>query len=312
MAILSLYQGLSAEADQLRSDLAELVGHSNVEKRFEDAGGGLVMITPTPFHWEPLPASARSTQARLREAYKRFSGLVRAVLAGEPDSTKDKLTGLEQQFLNVVNQDKSTEYDTAAKAGDHAVQALARQFAYVEQLHSGEGDPILVPDTNALIFNPALETWRFDDVPRFRMALTPTVLRELDVLKTRNGVREKAERLIRQIREYRRRGRLFDGVPLRKDVSSIFSVATEPLMEASLPWLDPASEDDRLIAVVIDIARRHVRVPVALVTRDTNVENKADFAGLACLYPPEPPELPSIDDPETGERGRAMKGDSRG
>jgi predicted ribonuclease YlaK len=86
--------------------------------------------------------------------------------------------------------------------------------------------------------------------------------------------------------------RLFEGVPLRKGVSSIFSVATEAVMERLLPWLDAANVDDRLIAAVIDIARRHVRVPVAIVTRDTSVENKADFAGPACLYPPEPSALP--------------------
>jgi hypothetical protein len=286
--MFSLYEVLSADVSRLRADLAELVAHSRISRR-DETSGGLVVITPTPFRWEPLSATGRSTQMRVREVHTRFSGLVRAVMAGEPASTLEKLVQLERRFLDVVNQDKPLSYETPLAAGERATEALERQFEYVEQLPSAAGDPILVPDTNALIFNPALETWRFADVRRFRMGLTPTVLRELDVLKTRNGgVGEKAERLIRQIREYRRRGRLFDGVPLYRDVSSIFSVATEPVMATSLPWLDPTNEDDRLIASAIDIGRRHVRVPVALVTRDTNVENKADFAGFACLQPPEP------------------------
>ena len=291
MKIPSLYDVLLAEAEALRSALAELIAHSEVKKRFEHAGGGLVVITPRPFHWQPLSPDGRRIQSRLRTSYRRFSGLVRATVVDEPESTLENLEKLEAQFLSAVDQDEPTDREHAHDAGATAAQALGSQIALVEQLPSDDSRAILVPDTNALIFNPALEMWAFEEVPQFRLAITPTVLRELDLLKTwkKPGVREKAERLIRQVREYRRRGRLFDGVPLRNGVSSIFSVATEPAMEASLPWLDPANQDDRLIASAIDVARRYLRAPVALVTRDANVENKADFAGLACLQPPEPP-----------------------
>jgi hypothetical protein len=51
----------------------------------------------------------------------------------------------------------------------------------------------------------------------------PGVVRELDEHKVhRNAsVRAKANRIARQIGEYRRRGRLTDGVPLRSSVSTI-------------------------------------------------------------------------------------------
>lgn len=283
----SLYTVLINESERIRADLNALINQSRVAKRFDNAGGGLVMITARPFEWEPLPIAARGLQAHLRESYRHFSALVRAVLAAETESTHDELTEVENDVLRILNQDGSIEYDTAANAGRLAADALSRQVAYVEHLWSSNSDPILVPDTNALIFNPALEDWTFaDPLRRFRMAITPTVLAELDLLKTRDVVRQKAERLIRQIREYRRRGRLFDGVPLRTGVSTIFSVAAEPLMEKSLPWLDAMNRDDRLIASTIEIARRNIRAIVAIVTRDANVENKADFAGLPCVHPP--------------------------
>lgn len=54
--------------------------------------------------------------------------------------------------------------------------------------------------------------------------LSPTVLAELDGHKINHRnehVRERAERLVRQIKEYRRRGSLISGVTLRAATSKI-------------------------------------------------------------------------------------------
>jgi predicted ribonuclease YlaK len=59
-------------------------------------------------------------------------------------------------------------------------------------------------------------------------------------------------------------------------------------MEASLPWLDPSSKDDRFIASIIEVMRGRSRSPVVAVTRDINVQNKASFARLPIVEPPEP------------------------
>jgi predicted ribonuclease YlaK len=121
--------------------------------------------------------------------------------------------------------------------------------------------------------------------------LTPTVLSELDQLKINHrnpDVRDKAERLIRQVKEYRRRGRLADGVPIVAGVSTLQTIATEPKLEDSLPWLDPANNDDRFIAAVLEVMRLRPRAPVVLISRDINLQNKAEFAGLPFVEPPEP------------------------
>jgi hypothetical protein len=49
----SVYSVLSYDVQQLRADLRGLIGQSRLKRRFEDAGGGLVMITPTPYRWRP-------------------------------------------------------------------------------------------------------------------------------------------------------------------------------------------------------------------------------------------------------------------
>ena len=78
-----------------------------------------------------------------------------------------------------------------------------------------------MPDTNALLYNPVLEAWQFSDFSCFTIMLTPTVLSELDRLKVEHknvDIQKRADKLIRQIKEYRRRGLLTDGVPLVKNV----------------------------------------------------------------------------------------------
>lgn len=147
----------------------------------------------------------------------------------------------------------------------------------------------MIPDTNALILNVRLEQWSFDWCDAFTIVLTPTVLAELDELKIahRNpDVRTKAERIIRQIKEYGRRGDLRAGVPIVSGRITARSIAVEPRMDESLPWLDAANHDDRLLASTIEIIRRNVRSVVVLVTADINLQNKAQHARLPAIEPP--------------------------
>lgn len=153
------------------------------------------------------------------------------------------------------------------------------------------GDTILVPDANAAIWNPAFEDWRFDELEPFTVALTSTLLSELDELKMRDkneSVREKAESAIRRIAGYRGRGDLRAGVPLRNGVSTARTFSQEPRFEHTLPWLDPTSRDDRLVAQAIEVMRAHPHSAVALVTRDINLTTKADHAEVPVVEPPDP------------------------
>jgi predicted ribonuclease YlaK len=123
------------------------------------------------------------------------------------------------------------------------------------------------------------------------LLLTATVLGELDHLKVAHQnpeFRQKIESLIRRIKGYRGRGKLTVGEVLRKDVSTIRSMAVEPKVGNSLPWLDPTNNDDRLLAAFVEVMRQHPRTPVVLVTRDINLQNKAEYAGLPYVEPPDP------------------------
>jgi len=173
-----------------------------------------------------------------------------------------------------------------------AKAAIEKQVNMLQRLFDGSSGKItLVPDTNALLYNSSLDKWRFKEYVHFVLLLLPTVMSELDKLKIEHrneDVRKKSESLIRQIKEFRRRGKLFDGVTLAKGVSEIASIAIEPKMDESLPWLDPANNDDRLLAGVIEVMRQRPHSPVILITRDINLTNKADFARVPVIDPPDP------------------------
>src|SRR5439155_14433359 len=131
----------------------------------------------------------------------------------------------------------------------------------------------------------------FDDAPRFSLVLTSTLLGELDELKMPHRgatVRKKAESAIRRIKEYRRRGNIHQGVPLNSERSTVRMTAVEPNFDTTLPWLERTVEDDRLLASVLEIVREHPHSPVILVTRDVNMQNKADLAGIPFVEPPDP------------------------
>ena len=72
-----------------------------------------------------------------------------------------------------------------------------------------EGDPIYVPDTNALAWNPDLEMWRFAGVQRFTLVLTATVLGGSIGSRSNTETpefRTKAEGVINRLKSYRSRG----------------------------------------------------------------------------------------------------------
>lgn len=125
----------------------------------------------------------------------------------------------------------------------------------------------------------------------FSIILLPTVLSELDSLKVNHrneNVRNKAETIIRKIKEYRRRGRLTESVTVGRDKIYIQVMAVEPDMNETLPWLDSDNNDDRILAGIIEVMRTRPRSLVTAVSRDINFQNKAEFAAVPYIEPPEP------------------------
>lgn len=243
--------------------------------------------------WGELDDSSRQIQSRLLEEYRRFSSILEFLFKAQPEDTLKTFQEEKKRILQVIQQEwnEQTYFGTCSQAFDIARNAINTQVSLLKRLYSiSQNKFVVIPDTNALLFNPELQKWSFEVVRQFTIILLPTVLSELDKLKMEHrseSVRQKAEKLIRQIKEYRRRGRLTDGVTLVRNISEIIAIAVEPKFSESLSWLDANNNDDRLLASCLEIMRQMPDAQVVLSTRDINLQNKAEFARIPFIEPPE-------------------------
>jgi rRNA-processing protein FCF1 len=285
----ALSERIEAERELLREFLLE---HSGGLRDLNTPSSSIFIVGPSR-SWAPLSQEGRRLQSRLLEMNGRLAALIQALLRNTPEDGAKGLKEAQETLEELIDQSHLAWVKTTTEAFAEAEKALDTQLDLIANLYDPvEGPPIYVPDTNALLWNADLEQWRFERVERFTLLITAAVLGELDRLKIEHRnpeIRERSEGLIRRIKSYRGRGDLSSGVPLVSNVSSIKTIALEPKVEETLPWLDPSSEDDRILASFVEVMREHVRTPVILVTRDINLQNKAEYAGLPFVEPPDPP-----------------------
>ena len=98
---------------------------------------------------------------------------------------------------------------------------------------------------------------------------------------------KKSEKLIRKIKEYRRRGKLNNGVPIIRDKIKLQTVAVEPDMHNTFSWLISDNNDDRILAGIVEVMRLHPRTSVYAVSTDINFQNKAEFSNIPFVEPPD-------------------------
>jgi len=291
MAIRTFAENLGALAARLLDDLQQLLEkHSRL--RWRDPIQGDLLFTGPEYAFEDLDGDGKRLQSEILKQFPRLFGLFRAALQDAPKHHRTLVVDVEKGCRDIVEQRYMTWQKSTSAAFQAARERMNELLEAVGGLHDPtEGSTVLVPDTNALLYAPDLATWAFDDVPRFGIVLVPALLAELDALKVNHrntDVREKAERLIRQIKDYRRRGSLAEGVPIHGNRVTLRAVAVEPNPGEVLSWLSSESADDVLLAATLVVMRDHPRTAVALVTRDINLQNKAEFAGVPFLEPPEP------------------------
>ena len=158
----------------------------------------------------------------------------------------------------------------------------------------GSRELALVPDTNALYANPALEEWEGDAAAT--LVFTPMVIQELDRHKSqhpRESVRRKALSLTTRIEEFRRRGDIVAGVPLAGSLR-FRVIPFEPGEDDAESWMRLDDADDRIIAAALGVGRREPNTAVVFITKDANLRTKAQLAGLPLDEPP-PSSKPEVE-----------------
>jgi hypothetical protein len=148
-------ENLKQMAEQIRTDLQELLlNHSKIYMWNEP---GSMVITGRPYAYRELAEDGRQLQAKLLEHYQHFQAILEVLLRGQPRDTLRALSDTQRLLLNTIEL-QHTSARNVQDAFSRADEALTQQEALLARLYDpSAGDAVFVPDTNALLYNPALE-----------------------------------------------------------------------------------------------------------------------------------------------------------
>jgi len=242
------------------------------------------------YGFQPLQAPGIVIQDQLYKKLNQQAEVVRILLSASVNNHQERLNAALEVIREYIVQKNYTYKSSLKEIIEDSNRRFDEIMATIRQLYPDTySRPVLIPDTNALYANDDIEKWTFEAFKQFTIILTPSVLKDLDKHKIEHRneeVRRKALKLINKIKEYRRRGKLTEGVDIVSNTIHLITIATEANFKNSLSWLDPTNEDDRLIAECFDIVRQYADRPVLLITGDINLQNKCEVADLIFEEPP--------------------------
>jgi hypothetical protein len=278
-----LIQAFISWADDLQRQLEEL-GRMSVTSRVLTAA-----IGPEYHKWEPLSVEGEDICFDLGREYSRFCELAAALIPNRESKARGNFLGKAVHVDTFLNRTSDpAPHGDADHQARRACQMVREQAEILDRLPKRASKTLcLVPDTNSLIDVPSPHAWDFAFGP-VDMILFPTVLQELDDLKSRVAsapTAAAARKVIGWIRETTERGDAHRGVSILGDLR-LRMVGAEPSRKGMPSWLQLDRNDDRLIASVLDISRSNLADRVVLVTGDLNVENKARFARIPVMRHP--------------------------
>ena len=272
---------LTRITDETATLLREHCGVSPANK----PGDEVVLISASGDHfWKPLSPEGKRIQVDLLSKVQRFGELLEVLAQGRPRSVQEELKTSLEHIRETVEQQGTTWWKTPAEAvsGIQELTAIVRNLLE-EYFGSDSASAFVIPDTNAILHNPDIESWEIDGFDELTLLLTPTVVSELDSHKINHknpDVCTKASTFIRKLKEYRRRGSLLEGVTIVKGRLSLRAISNEPDMSKTLSWLDPSNADDRFLATVLEAIRSNLGTSIVIITFDMNMQNKAELAGI--------------------------------
>jgi len=285
------------EFNKVKKLFEELIlKHSNIYKWNTDCEEIFFVSPDGDYAFKELNPDGKKIQSELFQLYNHSYNLVSVLLKNQVEPTIEDLITNHNILIKYINHNSSTWYKNITDVYNEINDAINKILLIINDLYNVPNmQNIFIPDTNALIQNPNIDAWLFEDKP-FTVLLIPTILSELDKLKIEHrnpDVKEKAKSVINRIKGFRNRGSMFEGVILKKGISYLKSIAVEPNFMNTLNWLDEKNNDDRFIATYFEIFRSYPSYNVSIVTSDINLQNKADFSLIPFV---EPPELNPLND----------------
>jgi hypothetical protein len=286
-AAASMREVLGELAGAADASLRALIDASEVSVFRNNPGSGFVYFPKHPVTWKPLDRSQIPLLGAAREATERWTRAARRALALAAPEHLDAFDEHSDVLMEVCVRPAPAPAPAATPAEIQAKTegAIAAQLALIDDLPGAVEEPrlLLVPDTNALLADPAVEEWRLGS-DAATIVVAQQVVVELDGLKVtgNDSVKAKANQLIRRFKEYSRRGDTFTGVPLAGKLR-FRELPGTPDMALLGSDLSASHADDRILATTLGLAARHLTSRVVLITRDRNLSNKARLLSITAV-----------------------------
>lgn len=236
------------------------------------------------WQWIGLPDEAAPRIGAARAALAGLCDFADKATRLAPDRARE-LGELGEALKRVIEQGDGAPASSIAKVGEYVDAQLAEYRETVRRLSSafGREERLLVVDTSALLDRPDLQDWKLDG-GAWTVVFMPQVHSELDDRKRDTRTRDAAQKVIRQIEDFDRRGDTFAGVRLSGNLT-VREVPISPDMSQTLPWLRADVPDDSIVAGALELLWRDLTCRIAIVASDRNVRNKARLAGLGSIHP---------------------------
>lgn len=134
-----------------------------------------------------------------------------------------------------------------------------------------------VLDTNVLLHDPQA-LFKFEDN---KVVVPLTVIEEIDRFKKEQSeTGRNARQISRMIDGFRKKAKLFEGVPLDNGGSFRVAIYREEFLQKLPPELQVDQGDNRIIAVAKDLQEDLPAGSVVFITKDINLRIKADTIGM--------------------------------
>jgi rRNA maturation endonuclease Nob1 len=275
---------LRTMADETKTAIDSVLEASIIVERFPDqVAGGLVVMSPNPYQWGRLSAEGQKRVGEARPVLDRWLEASAGVVNACAPERYEDLAEHEPLLRSVVERSTRGQGPPTRdlrKVHVEVREAVDAQLGVIEQLPQAQGseEALFVPDTNALIYQPAMEQWNVGGAAT--IVVLPQVIAELDSKKQDPTIGSKADSLIRRFKEFDRRGDTLTGVKLAGAVR-FREVAHDASFAGAPSWLSEGNADDRILVGALELAQRELTSRVILVTRDRNMQNKARRLQLA-------------------------------
>lgn len=234
-------------------------------------------------HWSKKDEKG---QIKSKEAYDNFYENFGMLLNKATPEIKEKVVKANLEIRNLIEQNRAPTSIDQGKISLRKNTQIIKDF--LELLRQKDGQILIIPDTNAIIKYPDPLTYKdIEGSTYFNLIILPTVLSELDKLKINHrdeNFRKKVKSIIKRLKGYRKQGNVLEGVIVNKTIT-LRMIATEPDFKNTLKWLDPANNDDRIIANGLELQTKHPSSRLIFVSSDINFQNKAEMANLEIFDP---------------------------